>query len=61
MNPVMARFRAAIELRELMIDMQRQLLIRENPEASPEEIDRRLEEWVTRREPPIRQMSESSK
>ncbi len=58
MEPVMARFRAAIELREAMIAMQRQLLIREHPEALPDEIDRRLEEWVTQRVAPLRQVSE---
>lgn len=58
MNQVMARFRAAIELREVMIAMQRQLLIREHPEASPEEIERRLHEWVTRPEVPIRRLTE---
>ncbi len=58
MNLVMARFRAAIELREVMIAMQRSLLIREHPGASPKEIERRLEEWVTQREAPRRQVSE---
>ena len=60
MDQVMARFRAAIELRETMIAMQRMLLIREHPEASSAEIDRRLEEWVTRPEAPIRRVPESS-
>ncbi|MEM6794604.1 MAG: hypothetical protein AAF725_11535 [Acidobacteriota bacterium] len=46
----MARFRAALELRETTIAMQRRLLIREHPEDSEEEIDRRLFEWVTRPE-----------
>ncbi|MCH9650306.1 MAG: hypothetical protein K0U98_18880 [Deltaproteobacteria bacterium] len=54
----MARFRAAVELREVMVAMQRSLLMREHPEASPDEIDRRLEEWVTRRETPLQELSE---
>ena len=48
MERVTARFRAAIELREAMIAMQRRLLVREYPEASSNEIDRMLGEWVTR-------------
>ena len=52
MQEVIARFRAALELRELTIAMQRQRLVREHPGESPEEIGRRLTEWVTRREDP---------
>lgn len=58
----MARFRAAIELRETMIAMQCQCLVREHPDASTEEIDRRLREWVIQPEPPpIRQVPEALK
>lgn len=46
MTPVQERFAAALELRELTIDMHRQLLRREYPDEAPEEIDRRLRSWV---------------
>jgi Rv0078B-related antitoxin len=51
MNPVMERFQKAIELSEAMIAMHRQLLIREHPEESADQIDRRLHEWVTEPRP----------
>jgi hypothetical protein len=46
MGPVEARFRAALELRELMIAMRRQRLVREYPAEPKERIERRLREWV---------------
>ena len=52
MQEGIARFRAALELREITIAMQRQRLVREHPDESSEEIDRRLTEWVTRRQNP---------
>ena len=52
MEPVEARFRAAIELREAMIAMRREALRREHPSASEEEIVTRLREWVLAVEPP---------
>jgi hypothetical protein len=54
MSPIQARFRAALELRELMVVMQRQLLIREDPSASEHVIDHRLREWVLRDPTPPR-------
>jgi len=52
MSSVISRFRAAIELREVMISMHRQRLIREHPEESRGQIERRVKEWVTHQEPP---------
>lgn len=46
MSPIQSRFRAAIELREMMIAMHRQLLVRENPDASRSKIDAMLRQWV---------------
>ena len=46
MDSVQARFRAALELRQLMIAMRRERLVREYPEEPEESIDRRLQEWV---------------
>lgn len=55
MEPVEARFRAAIELRGLMITMHRELLAREHPDEPQERIERRLRKWVLGDEPPLRQ------
>lgn len=46
------RFAAALELRELMIAMRRQVLVREHPGESDDEIDARLREWVLTPPPP---------
>ena len=46
MDPVEARVRSAIELRELIVAMRRQALVRENPGESREQIDERLRRWV---------------
>lgn len=46
MTPLQERFAAALELRELTIEMHRQQLQREHPQESSEEIERRLRAWV---------------
>jgi hypothetical protein len=52
MDPVEARLRAAVELRQLTIGMRRQGLLREYPEESATQIAARLREWVLHSEPP---------
>lgn len=57
MSPVEARIRAALELRELAIAMRREVLRREYPEDSAEELEARLRAWVLHADPPYRSHS----
>jgi hypothetical protein len=41
--------RTTFDLFDLALKMQRQNLLRRHPDASPEEIDRRLAEWLQSR------------
>jgi len=60
MGPIEARFRTAIELRELTIALRRQRLTREHPAESEERTDRRLREWVLGAPPVDRRPPETS-
>ena len=56
---VQRRFREVAELRELMIAMRRQVLVRENPGESDEQIDARLRSWLMRPDPPSRRFRQT--
>lgn len=46
---VLSRMRTAFDLFDLALKMQRENLRRRHPDATPEEIDRRLGEWLRSR------------
>jgi hypothetical protein len=48
-SPAIEAFRATLDLFETGIDLMRQNLRRRHPEASSEEIERRLGEWLRER------------
>lgn len=45
------RFRVTVELHEAGVDLMRQNLRRQNPDAEPAEIDRLLQAWLEERPP----------
>jgi hypothetical protein len=47
---VQARFRALLELHDLSVALMRQNLRRRRPEAADEEIERRLQDWLAKRD-----------
>lgn len=48
-DPVATRLEAALEMAELGVEMMREQLRRLHPENSPEEIGRRLNDWLRER------------
>lgn len=57
MDSVQSRVRAALELSELVVALQRQRLARAHPEEGPERIAARLQEWLLRPDPAVRRAS----
>jgi hypothetical protein len=45
------RFRIALDLAETGVELMRSNLRRRHPDAPPEEIERRLHDWLTQRPP----------